>query len=107
MKALLARLPASARGGMLGMYRQSLQDYVVQAQACLEPGGDLVALRQAMHRLAGASGMMQDLALSDVARTMETALREEREAEARALWPQVLARVDATRHAVEDILAQP
>lgn len=107
MKSLLARLPASARGGMLGMYRQSLQDYVVLAQACLQPGGDLEALQQALHRLAGASGMMQDLSLSDAARTMETALREDREADARAAWPRVLARADATRRAVDDILAAP
>lgn len=105
MKSLLARLPASARGGMLGMYRQSLLDYLVLAQTCLQPGGDMDALRQVLHRLAGASGMMQDLCLSDAARTMETALREDREADARAAWPQVLACADATRRAVEDILA--
>ncbi|MFD0669810.1 Hpt domain-containing protein [Ramlibacter sp. MAHUQ-53] len=104
MHALIGQLPAASRGAMLRMYRKSLDDHLEQVAAALQPGGESGVLLAAVHRIAGAAGMMQDQALSQVARDMEVALREGRPADARALWPGLQARAEATRSEL-DIIA--
>ena len=59
---------------------------------------DTAALFDALsnHRIAGAAGMMQDLPLCDIARSMELALREGRPDDARALGPRLAERAQRT-----------
>ncbi len=101
MRALVGQLPAASRGAMVRMYRKSLDDHLAQVETCLAPGGDAATLLAAVHRIAGAAGMMQDQALSQVARNMELALREERPGDAHALWSTLQARADATRQVLD------
>ncbi len=101
LKALLAQLPAGSRGAMVRMYRQSLEDHLAQVAFGLGPGADTGVWLAAVHRIAGAAGMMQDQALSEVARDMELALRMQRPEDARALWPRLQARAQATRAALD------
>jgi HPt (histidine-containing phosphotransfer) domain-containing protein len=105
MRALLAMLPAASRGGMVTMYRQSLDTHLTQIETGLQAGGDEQELLRAVHRIAGAAGMMQDLHLSDTARAMETALREARPADAAVLWPQLQEHARRTREALEQAAA--
>lgn len=94
--ALLQQLPAASRESMVRMYRQALRDHLDQIGAGLQPGADPQSVIAQAHRIAGSSGMMQDLALCEVARAMELALREGRPEDARARWPQLQARARAS-----------
>lgn len=100
--ALLRQLPATSREAMVRMYRQSLREHLDQVAQGLQPGGDPQTVSSSAHRIAGSAGMMQDLALCDVARAMEVALREGRPDEARAHWP----RLDACAQRTLAALAQ-
>jgi HPt (histidine-containing phosphotransfer) domain-containing protein len=98
--ALLRQLPQASRESMVRMYRHSLREHLDLVAAGLAPGGDMQAVAAPAHRIAGSAGMMQDLALCDVARTMEVALREGRPDDARAQWPQLVERAQQTLDAL-------
>jgi len=100
--ALLRQLPATSRDAMVRMYRQSLRDHLEQVATGLQPGGDAQAATATVHRVAGSAGMMQDLALCDVARAMEVALREGRPDDARAQWPRLQERALRTLEALSE-----
>lgn len=101
MFALLGHLPAVSRSAMVRMYRSSLQELLDQLAGGLQPQADLPSAVSAVHRIAGAAGMMQDQALCAVARAMETELRDARPEAARKLWPQLQERCGATLAALE------
>jgi len=103
MRALLGLLPQASRGAMLQMYRQSLADHLDQVALGLRADGEPGPLLSAVHRIAGAAGMMQDQALCQVARAMELALREDRPDEARALWPRLRERAQATQRLLDEL----
>ena len=87
MLRLLGLLPAPARGQMVQMYTELLAAQVDALDAALrEPDAATIAL---LHKLAGSAAMMQDQDLSQPARAMERALREDRPDEARQLLPQL------------------
>lgn len=94
--ALLGQLPQASREAMVRMYRQSLREHLDLVAAGLKPGADTQAVAAPAHRIAGSAGMMQDLALCDVARAMELALREGRPDDARAQWPRLAERAQRT-----------
>ncbi len=94
--ALLRQLPAASRESMVRMYQQSLRDHLAQVADGLQPGADPQAACAPAHRIAGAAGMMQDLPLCDIARSMELALREGRPDDARALGPRLAERAQRT-----------
>ncbi len=96
--ALLRQLPEASREAMVRMYRQSLREHLDQVAAGLGPGGDPQAATAPAHRIAGAAGMMQDLALCNIARSIEVALREGRPGDARAQWPRLS---DGVQHTLE------
>lgn len=83
------------------MYLQALKEHITRIGEGMEPGADALSVMALVHRIAGSSGMMQDLALCEVARAMELALREGRIEDARAHWPQMQRRAQATLAALE------
>jgi HPt (histidine-containing phosphotransfer) domain-containing protein len=100
MFSLLAQLPAPVRDKMVGMYRDSLASQLAQLGQLLE-AGDVAALQAVAHKLAGAAAMMQDRELSQVARSMEVAVTEDRAEAARQAWPRIQARARITLDALQ------
>ena len=87
--ALLQQLPSASREVMVRMYRQALRDHLDQIGVGLQAGANAPDGVGPAHRIAGSAGMMQDMALCEAARAIESALREGRNQDAQALLPRL------------------
>ncbi|CAN5609971.1 hypothetical protein BH11PSE7_BH11PSE7_18100 [soil metagenome] len=93
MLGLLARLPHGARAHVAGLYRDTLVAQVpllscaLASEARGNASNDAASPEALAHKLAGSAAMMQDAALSHLARDMEHALRAGDPQAALALLP--------------------
>lgn len=90
MLRLLGLLPAATRAELVRMYTELLATQLRVVRDGLRAPDDPEVLAL-VHKIAGSAAMMQDRDLSEPARSMEKALREQRASDAAACWPAVEA----------------
>ncbi|TFZ01667.1 Hpt domain-containing protein [Ramlibacter rhizophilus] len=105
MRDLLALLPAATRSSMVAMYRESLDQQLQLVADGLAGRAGAEVLRGALHKLAGAAGMMQDQPLSAAARELDDAMQAGAARRVPGLHAQLLARSDTTREVLLQVEA--